>query len=116
MFSSSGEKRLLLKNENWSLQWIVIKKSVGELQYKEIVEWPFLKEFVMEGRKQGTEEEERAWSKVVGRNMKGIKGRILWILDHEEKLSLERKDETLFAKIPWLDTWNFCGEAFRGQE
>jgi len=31
--------------------------------------------------------------------MKGIKGRILWILDHEEKLSLERKDETLFAKI-----------------
>lgn len=32
--------------------------------------------------------------------MKGTKGRILWILDHEEKLNLEGKDETWFAKIP----------------
>lgn len=44
---------------------------------------------------------------------------IMFFLDHEEKLILEGKDETLFAKtvrFPLLDTWNFCGEAFRGQE
>lgn len=54
----------------------------------------------MEGRKQGTEEEGKAWSKVVGGNMKRIKDWILWLLDHEKKLSPERKDETLLAKIP----------------
>lgn len=100
MLSNSGKKAVIIKNENWSLQWIAIKKSVGELKYKGVVEWPFLKDFVMDGKKQGTEEEGKAWSKVVGRNMKRIKDRLLWLLDHEKKLSPERRDETLFAKIP----------------